>query len=187
MGGTADTIEIELPNRTHKKWGLLNILDFDNDRKMMTVIVKHPTTHEIIAYTKGADTNVFACLTDCPTKFITDTALDEFAEDGLRTLVYGKRVMNEHEYEEWKEEYRVAQGSVGNREFLLKTCFSKVERDLELLGVTAIEDKLQKEVPETINLLSQAGIKIWVLTGDKLETAINIGYNCTCKVVQYLL
>lgn len=55
---------------------------------------------------------------------------------------------------------------------------AEIETDLLLLGGTAIEDKLQDNVGQTIKQLKETGIKIWVLTGDKVETAINIGYAC---------
>ena len=81
-------------------------------------------------------------------------------------------------YESWAKSYHENTIAFENREQRIAESFDEIERNLKLIGATAIEDKLQKGVPETIEKLSRAGIKIWVLTGDKLETAINIGYSC---------
>lgn len=86
--------------------------------------------------------------------------------------------MSDSSYQEWKELYDTAANSVINREKNVEEAAEKVERNLRLLGATAIEDKLQEGVPDTIDTLLKADIKMWVLTGDKQETAINIGYSC---------
>jgi magnesium-transporting ATPase (P-type) len=103
--------------------------------------------------------------------------LGEFAKEGLRTLVLGMRVLTEGECSEWLEVYKSAATSIRNREDLLTAAATQIERDLHIVGATAIEDKLQKNVPETIATLAKAGIKLWVLTGDKRETAVEIGYS----------
>jgi len=82
------------------------------------------------------------------------------------------------EFNEWSESYVAATFSANNKEELINQEAEKIERDLNLVGCTAIEDKLQEEVGETIAAIKEAGINIWVLTGDKVETAINIGYSC---------
>lgn len=103
--------------------------------------------------------------------------LGEFAREGLRTLVLGMRVLTNAECDSWLELYKNAATSIGNRDELLTAAASQVEKDLHIVGATAIEDKLQKNVPDTIATLAQAGIKLWVLTGDKRETAVEIGYS----------
>lgn len=102
----------------------------------------------------------------------------KFALDGLRTLVLGTRDLTEQEFADWKTAHHNAALALDNREEKLDFVYNQIERDLDLLGATAIEDKLQDGVPRTIANLRTAGIKIWVLTGDKQETAINIGYSC---------
>ena len=104
--------------------------------------------------------------------------LEEFATEGLRTLLYGWRDMSEKEYVEWQAEYTKANSSLVDRQTKIEEAAEKIEHHLELSGATAIEDKLQKGVPETIDKLRRANIKLWMLTGDKRETAINIGYSC---------
>ena len=100
-----------------------------------------------------------------------------FASEGLRTLVLGMRVLTEHQCEEWLAQFTAASTSIKNREEKLTEVAKDIERNLHIVGATAIEDKLQRGVPETIAKLEGAGIKLWVLTGDKRETAIEIGYS----------
>lgn len=104
--------------------------------------------------------------------------LKMFATEGLRTLCCATADISEVTYREWKVIYDTAASTVINREKNIEDAAEKIERNLRLLGATAIEDKLQDGVPDTIETLLKADIKIWVLTGDKQETAINIGYSC---------
>lgn len=108
---------------------------------------------------------------------IRQVHLGEFAKEGLRTLVLGMRVLTEEKCEEWLRIYSKAATSMNNRDELLKQAAVFIERDLHVVGATAIEDRLQTNVPETIATLGKAGIKLWVLTGDKRETAVEIGYS----------
>ncbi|XP_062395084.1 phospholipid-transporting ATPase ID [Sardina pilchardus] len=158
---------------------LLAILDFNNIRKRMSVIVRNPEGR-IRLYCKGADTVLFERLHPCNHELmnITSDHLNEYASDGLRTLALAYRDLSEEEWEEWSEHYRGAGKAADCREDRLAAAYEQIEQDMMLLGATAIEDKLQEGVPETIAILSLANIKIWVLTGDKQETAVNIGYSC---------
>jgi phospholipid-translocating ATPase len=104
--------------------------------------------------------------------------IDDFATEGLRTLLYGYRFLDEDEYDKWKKVFHDATTSLVNRQQLIENAGEMIEQDFELAGATAIEDKLQKGVPETIDKLRRANIKMWMLTGDKRETAINIGHSC---------
>ncbi|KHJ30289.1 putative aminophospholipid [Erysiphe necator] len=108
--------------------------------------------------------------------------IDDFASEGLRTLLFGYRFFDEKEYISWKKIYTDATTSLVDRQTLIEKAGDLIEYDFELSGATAIEDKLQKGVPETIDKLRRANIKIWMLTGDKRETAINIAYSARlCK------
>ncbi|XP_063055580.1 phospholipid-transporting ATPase ID [Engraulis encrasicolus] len=158
---------------------LLAILDFNNIRKRMSVIVRNPEGR-IRLYCKGADTVLFDRLHPCNHHLmnITSDHLNEYAGDGLRTLALAYRDLSEEEWEGWSERYRGAGKAADCREDRLAATYEEIEQDMMLLGATAIEDKLQEGVPETIAILSLANIKIWVLTGDKQETAVNIGYSC---------
>jgi phospholipid-translocating ATPase len=104
--------------------------------------------------------------------------INEFATEGLRTLLYGYRFLNEDEYQSWKATYLSATTSLVDRTHLIEEAGDMIETDLDLCAATAIEDKLQSGVPEAIDKLRRAKIKMWMLTGDKRETAINIGYSC---------
>ena len=102
----------------------------------------------------------------------------DFATTGLRTLLYGYRFLDKKEYRSWKKVYQDAITSLLDRQKMIEEAGEIIEQQLELGGATAIEDKLQKGVPETIDRLRRANIKMWMLTGDKRETAINIGHSC---------
>jgi phospholipid-translocating ATPase len=103
--------------------------------------------------------------------------LDEFATEGLRTLVFAHKYLSEQEYRFWKRQFDDAQTSLVDRQERIEETGELIEQSLELIGASAIEDKLQKGVPETIDRLRRANIKIWMLTGDKRETAINIAHS----------
>jgi phospholipid-translocating ATPase len=108
--------------------------------------------------------------------------VDDFASEGLRTLLFGYRFLDEQEYAGWKKIYADATASLVNRQDQIEAAGDMVEQGLDLAGATAIEDRLQKGVPETIDKLRRANIKIWMLTGDKRETAINIAHTARiCK------
>ncbi|MBN3296332.1 AT8B2 ATPase, partial [Amia calva] len=158
---------------------LLAILDFNNVRKRMSVIVRNPKG-QIKLYSKGADTIVFDRLDSSneDLMYTTSDHLSEFAGEGLRTLALAYKDLDEDFFEMWLKKLHFASTSLENREDSLAALYEEIEQDMMLLGATAIEDKLQEGVAETIACLSLANIKIWVLTGDKLETAMNIGYSC---------
>jgi phospholipid-translocating ATPase len=108
--------------------------------------------------------------------------IDDFAGEGLRTLLFGYRFLGEQEYTGWKKIYLDATTSLVDRQQLIENAGEMIEQDFDLAGATAIEDKLQKGVPETVDKLRRANIKIWMLTGDKRETAINIAHSARiCK------
>ena len=104
--------------------------------------------------------------------------INDFATEGLRTLLYGYRFLAEDEYRSWKKTYHDATTSLVNRTELIEQAGELIEQGFELGGATAIEDKLQSGVPDTIDRLRRGNIKMWMLTGDKRETAINIGHSC---------
>ena len=104
--------------------------------------------------------------------------VNDFASEGLRTLLYAYKYVDDADYALWRNSYQEATTSLANRQALIEQAGDQLERDLELIGATAIEDKLQKGVPEAIDKLRRANIKLWMLTGDKRETAINISRAC---------
>uniref|UniRef100_A0A3Q1CF76 Phospholipid-transporting ATPase n=1 Tax=Amphiprion ocellaris TaxID=80972 RepID=A0A3Q1CF76_AMPOC len=173
---TAESLLVDLPGLGSLAVPLLHILPFDSNRKRMSVVVRHPLTGQVVVYTKGAD-SVIMDLAETP-KEQTQKHLDSYAREGLRTLCIAKKVPLLEEYDVWLKDQLLAESSIENREELLLASAERLETNLTLLGTTGIVDRLQEEVPETIETLQRAGIKVWVLTGDKQETAINIAYAC---------
>ncbi|XP_043702354.1 putative phospholipid-transporting ATPase 9 isoform X2 [Telopea speciosissima] len=167
--------------QVERSYKLLNILEFDSTRKRMSVIVRNEEG-QLLLLCKGADSVMFERLAKKGREFELQTQehMNEYADAGLRTLVLAYRELSEDEYKEFNEEFTEAKNLVSaDRDARIEEVAEKMEKDLILLGATAVEDKLQHGVPECIDKLAQAGIKIWVLTGDKMETAINIGFACS--------
>ncbi|KAL3954884.1 hypothetical protein ACCO45_010447 [Purpureocillium lilacinum] len=179
LGNSSDAINLSIHGE-ERHYPLLNTIEFNSSRKRMSSIVRMPDGR-IILYCKGADSVIYARLKRGEQQQLRrDTAehLEMFAREGLRTLCIAKKELTEQEYRDWKKEHDAAAAALENREEKLESVAELIEQDLYLLGGTAIEDRLQDGVPDTIALLGQAGIKLWVLTGDKVETAINIGFSC---------
>ncbi|KAM9515758.1 phospholipid-transporting ATPase IK-like [Guaruba guarouba] len=177
LARTQDTITIsELGKK--RVYKVLAMLDFNSDRKRMSVLVRDPQG-KIRLYTKGADTVILERLQNRgPNETFTERALDHFAEETLRTLCLASKEVSEVEYSDWSRRHHEASILLQGRAQELDTLYEEMEQNLQLLGATAIEDKLQDGVPETIQMLKLGNIKVWVLTGDKQETAANIGYAC---------
>ncbi|XP_063732324.1 phospholipid-transporting ATPase IA isoform X2 [Eleginops maclovinus] len=176
-GRTPDSVIVEMPG-TEEKYELLHVLEFTSTRKRMSVIMRTPSG-KIRLYCKGADTVIYDRLADSSRyKEITLKHLEQFATEGLRTLCFAVADVSESSYQQWLEIFHRAGTSLQNRALKLEESYELIEKNLQLLGATAIEDKLQDKVPETIETLMKADIKIWILTGDKQETAINIGHSC---------
>ncbi|XP_017932820.1 phospholipid-transporting ATPase FetA [Manacus vitellinus] len=175
---TPETITVVEMGET-KVYKLLAILDFNNVRKRMSVIVQSPEG-DLTLYCKGADTILYELLnSSCESlKEETTEHLNEFAGEGLRTLVVAYKNLEKDYFQDWIRRHHEASTALEGREEKLSELYEEIEKDLMLLGATAIEDKLQDGVPQTIETLAKANIKIWVLTGDKQETAVNIGYSC---------
>ena len=166
-------------NGEEDEYELLAVCEFNSTRKRMSTIFRCPDG-KVRCYCKGADTVILERLgKDSPIVEVTLQHLEEYATDGLRTLCLAMREVPESEFQEWFQIYETASTTVsGNRAEELDKAAELIEHDFYLLGATAIEDKLQDGVPDTIHTLQEAGIKVWVLTGDRQETAINIGMSC---------
>jgi phospholipid-translocating ATPase len=147
----------------------------------MSVVVKDED-NQIFLMCKGADSVIYERLGKGGKTYWNSTKehLAKYGDAGLRTLALAFRRLDEAEYIEWNTVFVRAKTTVGSdRDELLEKASDMIEKDLFLVGATAVEDKLQIGVPECIDRLAQAGLKIWVLTGDKQETAINIGFACS--------
>uniref|UniRef100_A0A8C9CPX9 Phospholipid-transporting ATPase n=1 Tax=Phocoena sinus TaxID=42100 RepID=A0A8C9CPX9_PHOSS len=175
---TSETIMVVEMGET-RIYQLLAILDFNSVRKRMSVIVRTPEDR-VMLFCKGADTILCQLLhPSCRSlRDVTMEHLDDFASDGLRTLMVAYRELDNAFFQDWSRKHSEAYLSLENREDKISMVCEEIEKDLMLLGATAIDDKLQDGVPETIITLNKAKIKIWVLTGDKQETAVNVAYAC---------
>ncbi|KAI3696543.1 hypothetical protein L1987_79561 [Smallanthus sonchifolius] len=158
---------------------ILNVLEFNSTRKRQSVVCRYGKG-KLVLYCKGADTVIYERLAsgNDELKKISREQLEQYGEAGLRTLCLAYRDLSPEMYGSWNDKFIQAKSSLHDRERKLDEVAELIEKDLTLIGCTAIEDKLQEGVPSCIETLSRAGIKIWMLTGDKLETAINIAYAC---------
>ncbi|KAG1703816.1 hypothetical protein DVH05_006825 [Phytophthora capsici] len=160
-----------------RKYSILNVNEFNSTRKRMSVTLRTEDGRYFL-YCKGADNVMMPRSKMDKYSAKMDEELKRFASEGLRTLVICSKQLTEAEYLAWDVKYQEAVTSLTNRDELLEQVAEIIETDMKIVGATAIEDKLQSGVPAAIANLAQAGIKIWMLTGDKEETAINIGHAC---------
>jgi len=156
----------------------------------MTVFVKTPEG-KIMVICKGADSIISERLRSDQDdlKALTDEKLEHFSKQGLRTLMVASKEISQSEYDKFAIEYKFAE-TMANKDEAMALVANAMELDFELLGSTAIDDLLQEEVGKTIFDCRSAGIQVWVLTGDKVETAINIGYSCKLleqNMIQFIL
>ena len=178
---TQGTLTLMGPNGK-ERFGLEALIEFSSDRRRMSVIVKNSDAR-ITLYTKGADNVMLKIVRhesaeDKAVYKKTQEDIKNFSTEGLRSLIIAKRDIPDTEYAAWREKYDIASSLITDREDKVKKVFGSIEHDMELLGCTAVEDKLQDKVPETIHTLLRAGIQVWMITGDKQETAVNIGRSC---------
>ncbi|CAK7208943.1 phospholipid transporting ATPase [Sporothrix bragantina] len=179
LGSTDDGIRLNVMG-VERHYPILTTIEFNSTRKRMSAIVRMPN-NQIVLICKGADSIIYSRLKrgeQAELRKATAEHLEMFAREGLRTLCIAQRILTEDEYYSWRKIHDAAATALDNREEKMEAAAELIEQDLTLLGGTAIEDRLQDGVPDTIALLAEAGIKLWVLTGDKVETAINIGFSC---------
>jgi magnesium-transporting ATPase (P-type) len=185
-----DDVTIEVLSPQHKEeYAQLACFEFNSDRKRMSVIVREKRTGMLRLYCKGADDMIMARLAGGQeeVKKRMQAQIDNYAEFGLRTLVFSYRDLTPQEYEKFDRDYAAASAAMVDRDGEKEKVYNSMERDLLLIGATAIEDKLQDCVPETIALLKKAGVAFWMLTGDKFSTALTIANTCNLKPKHNLL
>ncbi|KZT06691.1 phospholipid-translocating P-type ATPase [Laetiporus sulphureus 93-53] len=171
-----DGIDIEIMGQPERHT-LLQMIEFNSTRKRMSVIVRDPQGR-LVLYCKGADSVIYQRLAadhDPELKAKTAADMEAFANGGLRTLCIAYRYLDEKEYLDWQAVYDAATNSINDRDAAIDKANEQIEHSLYILGATALEDKLQEGVPEAIETLHNAGIKLWILTGDKIQTAVEIG------------
>lgn len=176
------TIECLRPD-ARESYTQLACFEFNSDRKRMSVILRHTASGRVRMYCKGADDMVMARLAagQEASQRAMQAQIDAYAAAGLRTLVYAYRDLSEAEYGEFKASFDAASADMTDRDAAKERVYTTMEQNLVLIAASAIEDKLQDCVPETIALLKQAGIAFWMLTGDKFSTALTIAKTCNLK------
>lgn len=165
------SLHLRTPQGEILKYQLLQVFPFTSESKRMGAIIREESSGEILFFMKGADIVMSSIVQ------YNDWLNEEcgnMAREGLRTLVVGKRVLTDEQYADFESRYQKAKCSVQDRASKVNSVLESLERDMELLCVTGVEDKLQDHVRPTLELLRNAGIKVWMLTGDKLETAVSI-------------
>lgn len=167
-------------SKNRRTYEILHILEFDANRKRMSIIVKDnsspSSSHQYHLFCKGADSSIFK---NCSNVNEADrVAVQKFAHNGWRTLALAYRELTQSEYDQCERRIVDAYNDIMQRNEKMANVYDEIESNMVLLGSTAIEDKLQEDVVDTLETLQEAGIKIWVLTGDKLETAVNISQAC---------
>jgi phospholipid-translocating ATPase len=162
------SMQLRGPDDRLYNYTILQVFPFTSETKRMGIIVKDLQTGEIVFYLKGADVVMSPIVqyTDW-----LDEEVGNMARDGLRTLVVARKMLTEEQYLDFESRYNAARLSVTDRVARVAQVVESLEREMELLCITGVEDKLQDNVRPTLELLRNAGIKIWMLTGDKLETA----------------
>jgi phospholipid-translocating ATPase len=167
-------IDADNAHKQDQSYELLCLLPFDSTRRRMSIIVRRGD--DIFLFIKGAETSIWphlSALNDPDVKMVTEQHSLAFAEQGFRSLLVAYRQLTVREFEDWFERYRFAANSLDNREEAISDAATAIEENLMLAGLTAVEDKLQEGVPRAIASLRCAGIKIWLLTGDKQATALS--------------
>ena len=179
--GTSSLKRLKLGDdgKEHKDFERFQIIEFSSDRKRESVIVKDGSVIKL--YIKGADSIIEERLSSNTNKEVLDKCksyVNQFSAKGYRTLFIGMRILTQSEYDAFAKELNDANLSLEGKDEKVANAYKLVEKDIYLIGATIVEDKLQDKVPETIRDLRLAGIKIWMLTGDKMNTAYNIGLSC---------
>ncbi|XP_014260089.1 probable phospholipid-transporting ATPase IIB isoform X2 [Cimex lectularius] len=165
------SITLRTPLNTFKVYTILQLFPFTSESKRMGIIVKDNETEEITFYMKGADVVMNKIIIH---QDWLEEGVSNMAMEGLRTLVVARKSLSQKEYDDFELKYKQASAAATDRQMAVSSIVAQLEHDMELVCVTGVEDKLQHEVRTTVEVLHNAGIKIWMLTGDKQETAICI-------------
>ena len=164
-------IKLRNPHGQIMKYDILQIFPFSSETKRMGIIVRDTQTNEILFLLKGADVVVSQLIQY--SDWLQEQC-DNMARSGLRTLVVARRVLTHEQYTDFDMRYTQAKLNMTNRQQRMNEVLATLEKDMELLCLTGVEDRLQEGVPTTLKGLQDAGIRVWMLTGDKMETAINV-------------
>ena len=182
MKSNVNERKVKIGKNYVKTFELMHVLHFSSERKRMSIILKDTENDKIILYCKGADCEIknrlnYNMKKSKIKKYIEDK-INEFSQKGFRTLMIAYKFIEKDFYMKWHRNLKNSEMNLANKNKLVEECYNEVENNLTLLGATVVEDKLQDNVPETIKEIRMSGIKMWVLTGDKIDTAENIAISC---------
>ena len=180
IGRTDKEIKIKDSSDNIEEFEVLANFPFSSDTKRMGIILKNKKHGHIIYYLKGAENVMMKFVKKEYISYISENA-ENLATKGLRTLVLSQKLISQEDYNKWELEYNEALTSMENRQEKIANVVSKLENNMEFLCVTGVEDLLQDEVATTIDNLRNAGMKVWMLTGDKVETATCISISAGIK------
>jgi phospholipid-translocating ATPase len=176
------TMKLKNAIGAEENYEILENFPFSSETKRMGIVVRHKETNRLIFYLKGADVALVNKVPEIQKGFLQDEC-ENLAREGLRTLVITQRALTESEYQDWKKVYYAAQIS-SNRAENTKAAIEQLEKGMDFLGITGVEDKLQEDVRVSIESIRNAGIQFWMLTGDKIETACCIAISTSLKTPQ---
>jgi len=181
QAGQAEWNQANQDYASEADYKVLAELEFSSARRRMSLVVQHPDG-SIKLYAKGADSIMMELVDKRGSQQrlceVTNEHVTQFASTGSRTLVFASRSLSAEEYVDWAVIYNEAVTSLSQREEKVEAAFKLIEQDMMLLGCTAVEDQLQEMVPEAVDFLLGAGLKVIMLTGDKKETAVTIARQC---------
>lgn len=171
-----DDYKIKILNANNKidEFEILANFPFSSDKKRMGILLRNKLNKKISFYVKGAESELVKIINKKYSMIINENT-ENLATEGLRTLVFAQKDISEDFYLDWEKKYKTAKATLESRNEKIDKVMNMLESDMEFLGITGVEDLLQENVEDSIEAIRNAGIKFWVLTGDKLETSISVG------------
>lgn len=173
-------IVLSLGSDRQETYKILALFPFSSENKRMGILLRNKETRSICFYVKGADAVIKEMVSAQSSGFISEEC-ENLSREGLRTLVFAKKSLSEEEYAQWAENFKEASTSLVERDSKMRVCVEELEKNLEFVALTGVEDLLQDNVAQSLENFRQAGINIWMLTGDKVATAICIGISAGIK------
>lgn len=157
-------VVIEDPSGKEEEFEILENFPFSSERKRMGILLRPNGSDNLIFYLKGADTVIQTKVDRLSGTFLEEEC-EGLAKDGLRTLVITQKRVTMEKYSEWKRLMEDAILDLDNREAREAEVIDVLEANMELLGITGVEDLLQEDIKPVIENLRDGGIKVWMLTG----------------------
>lgn len=174
------TMIIETPMGKEDTYEILLDFPFSSENRRMGIILRHTDTDRIFFLMKGAESTICQKVSE-EDSFKIKEAAENLSLEGLRVLAFSQKLLSESQYKCWRREYDSACAADIDREQQKMKIREELENNSQYVGLAGIEDRLQEDVTRVVEGLKQAGIKVWMLTGDKIETACCIGISSGLK------